>query len=171
MTTGIRSNADGSKSYIQVGGTDVVTLGTQGIEAGSYKPGSIGDANLSLSANSSPVKAALNATGGAPIYACRAWVNFNGTGTLAIKASGNVSSVTDNGTGDYTINFITAMPDANYSAAGFTVGYGNTGYVLYSVAYMPPASNAAGQSPATKSTTAARIMHGQTTAAVFASDV
>jgi hypothetical protein len=61
-------------------------------------------------------KTALNATGSAPIYACRAWVNFNGTGTVAIRASGNVSSITDNGTGDYTINFTTAMPDADYSA-------------------------------------------------------
>jgi hypothetical protein len=47
-------------------------------------------------------------------YACRAWVNFNGTGTVAIRESGNVSSITDNGTGDYTVNFTTAMPDANY---------------------------------------------------------
>jgi hypothetical protein len=51
-----------------------------------------------------------------PAYDCRAWVNFNGTGTVAIRASGNVSSITDNGTGDYTVNFTTAMPDANYSA-------------------------------------------------------
>ena len=48
-------------------------------------------------------------------YGCRAWVNFNGTGTPAIRASGNVSSITDNGTGDYTINFTNAMPDANYA--------------------------------------------------------
>ena len=58
----------------------------------------------------------LNASGAAPVYACRAWVNFNGTGTVAIRASGNVSSITDNGTGDYTINFATALPDANYAA-------------------------------------------------------
>ena len=57
----------------------------------------------------------FNASGSAPVYACRAWVNFNGTGTVAIRASGNVSSITDNGTGDYTVNFTTAMPDANYS--------------------------------------------------------
>lgn len=68
-------------------------------------------------ANSSLVKTALNATGTAPIYACRAWVNFNGTGTVAIRASGNVSSITDNGVGDYTVNFTTAMPDANYSSS------------------------------------------------------
>jgi hypothetical protein len=64
------------------------------------------------------VKAALNATGSAPIYAARAWVNFNGTGTVAIRASGNVSSITDNGTGEYTVNFTTAMPDVNYGAFG-----------------------------------------------------
>jgi hypothetical protein len=51
----------------------------------------------------------------ATAYGCRAWVNFNGTGTPAIRASGNVSSITDNGTGKYTINFTTAMPDANYA--------------------------------------------------------
>lgn len=54
-------------------------------------------------------------SGSAPAYAARAWVNFNGTGTVAIRASGNVSSITDNGTGDYTVNFTTAMPDANYA--------------------------------------------------------
>jgi hypothetical protein len=56
----------------------------------------------------------------ATAYGCRAWVNFNGTGTPAIRASGNVSSITDNGTGDYTINFSTAMPDANYSVSALS---------------------------------------------------
>jgi len=53
-------------------------------------------------------------SGSAPSYTCRAWVNFDGTGTVAIRASGNVSSITDNSTGNYTINFTTAMPDGNY---------------------------------------------------------
>ena len=61
------------------------------------------------------ITTALNASGSAPIYGARAWVNFNGNGTVAIRASGNVSSITDNGTGDYTVNFTTAMPDTNYS--------------------------------------------------------
>jgi hypothetical protein len=52
---------------------------------------------------------------------CRAWVNFNGTGTVAIRASFNVSSITDNGVGNYTINFTNAMPDANY-ATGALIG-------------------------------------------------
>jgi len=61
------------------------------------------------------ITTALNATGSAPIYAARAWVNFNGTGTVAIRASGNVTSITDNGAGDYTVNFTNALPDVNYS--------------------------------------------------------
>jgi hypothetical protein len=48
----------------------------------------------------------------------KAWVNFNGTGTVAIRASFNVTSITDNGTGSYTINFTTALPDANYVVSG-----------------------------------------------------
>ena len=67
-------------------------------------------------ANDTRAKTSLNASGTAPIYACRAWVNFNGTGTVAIRASGNVSSITDRGTGMYTVNLITALPDANGSA-------------------------------------------------------
>lgn len=73
----------------------------------------------------SQVKTATNASGSAPIYSCRAWVNFVGTGTVAISDSGNVSSITDNGTGSYTVNFTTAMEDANYSvvtAAGTPFG-------------------------------------------------
>jgi hypothetical protein len=58
------------------------------------------------------------ATGSAPSYSARAWVNFNGTGTVAIRASGNVSSITDNGTGTYTVNFSTAMSDGNYAIGG-----------------------------------------------------
>ena len=56
---------------------------------------------------------------------CRAWVNFNGTGTVAIRASYNVTGITDNGTGDYTVNFTTAMPDANYCTVGTTGYVGN----------------------------------------------
>jgi hypothetical protein len=67
----------------------------------------------------------------ATAYGCRAWVNFNGTGTVAIRGSGNVTSITDNGTGNYTVNFTTAIVDTNYSAT-YTVslsagaGFGET---------------------------------------------
>jgi hypothetical protein len=53
-------------------------------------------------------------SGAAPLYACRAWVNFNGTGTPSIRASGNVSSVTRSGIGNYFVNFIISMPNTNY---------------------------------------------------------
>jgi len=68
-----------------------------------------------------------------PAFWCRAWVNFNGTGTVAIRGSGNVSSITDNGTGDYTINFTTAMPDTNYAftGAGTAGGAMNAGNLAY----------------------------------------
>ena len=57
-------------------------------------------------------------TSGVEVYTAKAWVNFNGTGTVAIRASGNVSSITDNGTGNYTVNFTTAFADANYAVSG-----------------------------------------------------
>ena len=62
---------------------------------------------------------------GVEVYTAKAWVNFNGTGTVAVRASGNVSSITDNGTGDYTVNFTVAMADANYSPA-FSTKYRDT---------------------------------------------
>jgi len=68
-----------------------------------------------------------------PSFDCRAWVNFNGTGTVAIRASGNVSSITDSGTGDYIVNFTTAMVDANYAAVlgSDRTGSNDTGNVCH----------------------------------------
>ena len=74
------------------------------------------------------IREAFNATGSAPVFACRAWVNFNGTGTPSIRASGNVSSITDNGTGNYTVNFTTAMPDTNYVAITGCMTSGTSSY-------------------------------------------
>lgn len=98
---------------VGIGKTPTSALDVDGtINATSFSGAFSGDgANLT----NLPIREAFNATGSAPVYACRAWVNFNGTGTVAIRASGNVSSITDNGTGLYTVNFTTAMPDANYS--------------------------------------------------------
>lgn len=70
-------------------------------------------------ADASSIKTLLNASGSAPIYAPRAWVTFNASsGTPTILASGNVSSITDNGVGDFRINFTTAMADANFAVCG-----------------------------------------------------
>jgi len=92
-------------------------------------------ANLTGDVAAARITGALNATGSAPIYACRAWVNFNGSGTVSIRASGNVSSITDNGTGDYTVNFTTAMPDTNYcftGAATYLTGTSSTSMAVVS---------------------------------------
>ena len=67
-------------------------------------------------------------SGTAPLYMCRAWVNFNGTGTVAIRASGNVSSITDNGTGNYVVNFTTAMVNVNYAIVTGTAEGANYPY-------------------------------------------
>ena len=98
-----------------------------------------------------------------PEFKCRAWVNFNGTGAVGanqtIFAGCNVSSVFKNATGDYTINFTTAMPDTNYlviastasnSASGMTRGFGI-------------ASSGDGSSPTTKTTTAVRVIRSDST--------
>ena len=72
-----------------------------------------------------------------PSFDCRAWVNFNGTGTVAIRGSGNVSSITDNGTGDYTVNFTTALADANYAASHGLgrLSTGHTGLLINNVTF------------------------------------
>jgi hypothetical protein len=96
-----------------------LTVSTAKIQTSAVTTLKIADANITAA------KLDGAQSGSAPIYAARAWVNFNGTGTVAIRASGNVSSITDNGTGNYTVNFTTAMPDANYSPAGLA-GRGTT---------------------------------------------
>ena len=95
---------------------------------------------------------ALNATGNAPVYACRAWVNFNGTGVVSVIASGNVSSVTDNGVGDYTLNFTTPMPNTNYS-----ISSGSTEYSDGTTPVSASLRMGGGATPLLKSTSAVRI--------------
>jgi len=73
----------------------------------------------------------IQTTSGVEVYTAKAWVNFNGTGTVAIRASGNVSSITDNGTGNYTVNFTTAMSDANYVGVFGCNDNGNTTTFCY----------------------------------------
>jgi len=88
------------------------------VRLGNGNSGSVTDVASFTSSGVFAFNSGFGSVGAA--YGCRAWVNFNGTGTVAIRTSGNVTSITDNGTGDYTVNFTTAMPDANYSmgAAG-----------------------------------------------------
>ena len=74
-------------------------------------------------------------SGSAPLFAARAWVNFNGTGTVAIRASGNVSSITDGGVGIYTVNFTTAMSDANYAAQASVGSDSGAAAIIYNTFY------------------------------------
>ena len=102
--------ADGAVTFVKLNGAAVITS-TETIASN--------DSDTALPTSAAVidyVPVALNASGSAPIYACRAWVNFDGTGTVAIRASGNVSSITDNGTGNYTVNLTTAIQDTNYTA-------------------------------------------------------
>jgi hypothetical protein len=116
-TSGIKTTGgDDGVLKIQTNGTDAVTVSAAQV-CTFPNPPVMGVSGLTGNIAAARITNALNASGSAPIYACRAWVNFNGTGTVAIREDGNVSSITDNGTGDYTVNFTTAMPDANYAAA------------------------------------------------------
>ena len=116
----ITINGSGTLTGISAGGLPDDSIIAADIAAGAVTTAKVADANITAA------KLDGAQSGSAPIYGARAWVNFNGTGVVAIRASGNVSSITDNGTGDYTVNFTTAMSDANYSAVG-SAGKGASG--------------------------------------------
>lgn len=96
----------------------------------------------------------LDAPGSAPVYGCRCWGNLNGTGTIALRDSGNVASVTDNGTGNYTVTMTTAMPDANYcvlvsgnsgnSGAGGSINDWYSAYAISTTQFLITAYDQAG---------------------------
>ena len=88
---------------------DIVLAGNTSGTLTLSAPDVAGTTTLNLPASSGTV------LDDASVGVCRAWVNFNGTGTVAIRAGFNVSSITDNGTGYYTVNFTNVMPDANYA--------------------------------------------------------
>lgn len=107
--------------------------------------------NLSVSGTfTADIKPLLNAFGSAPIYASRAWVNFNGTGTVEILGSGNVSSITDNGVGDFTINYTIPMPHVNYGVDFGNVEYSDGTPISTSI-------RMSGTTPLTKTVSAIRI--------------
>lgn len=149
----LQSNVDGSAKLARgnAGATtqDIMTVDASGVVAFPQTP-----APSALS----------TASGAAPSYSARAWVNFNGTGTVAIRASGNVSSITDNGTGDYTINFMTAMPDANYVPS---LGYGQSIPATYTKFCVLLSVSESGE-PTLKTTTQLQVFSGGTGGADFA---
>lgn len=126
--------ADGSVTTAKIADLNVTTvkiadlavttakLDNNSVTSGKIASGAVGPSDLSGAQ-----------TGSAPISGVRAWVNFNGVPTIAIRASSNVSSVTDLGTGTYRVSFITALPDANYSAVAMASGDGAAATVCYEV--------------------------------------
>jgi hypothetical protein len=129
------SNGGGNGSamtfyYSGQGGTPTFVWGSNDPSGGSnnyvWQPAnfsvnyanSAGSATTASTVSNSAITAAKldgNQSGSAPIFGARAWVNFNGTGTIAIRNSGNVSSLSDNNVGNYSVNFATAMLDENFS--------------------------------------------------------
>lgn len=132
-TTGTQA---ANKAYVDANAGEIITAGTGLQKSGTtlnFYPFGLTTATSELrtsdyvvvSDSTSPKKITLanfanellNSTGSAPYYGARAWVNFNGTGTVSIRNDGNVSTIGDNGTGVYSVNYTTAMPDANYSCS------------------------------------------------------
>jgi hypothetical protein len=107
---------DASNAVVELGGAGVALTGDQtiaGVKTFSSSPVVPNATTSGQAVNKGQLDAAV--AGVTSVGQLRAWVNFNGTGTVAIRASGNVSSITDHGVGDYTVNFTTALADANYS--------------------------------------------------------
>jgi hypothetical protein len=131
--TPAKLNSTGSPTVVLADGEVTNAKLATGIDASKITTGTLPIARiaddavtndkLSLAANAGEIKKALNADNAPPIFACRAWVNFDGTTVTnvggedrcTIRESGNVSKVVRNSTGDYTISFTTAMPTANYA--------------------------------------------------------
>jgi hypothetical protein len=112
--TAISTDTSGTLNIVTGSGSGATAISVDASQATVFAAGvsgTTGSFSGNMSFNSGYGSAAV-------AYGCRAWVNFNGTGTVAIRASGNVTSITDNGTGDYTVNITTAMPDANYCMSG-----------------------------------------------------
>jgi hypothetical protein len=107
----ITINGSGTVTGISAGGLPDNCITTDDIAADAVTSAKIASgAIVDADVNASAAIADSKLTG----TTCKAWVNFDGTSTVAIRASYNVSSITDNGTGNYTVNFTTAMADANY---------------------------------------------------------
>jgi hypothetical protein len=130
-TTALSKLGAGTNGYVLTSGGAGVAPSWAAVSAGTAAAGTLTGSTLASGVTASSLTSvgtltSLSVSGDASFnsgygssavaYGCRAWVNFNGTGTVAIRGSANVSSITDNGTGDYTVNFTNAMPDANYSA-------------------------------------------------------
>jgi hypothetical protein len=130
---------------ISINGSGTIT----GVSVGGLPDGTV-DTDMLADDAVTDAKEALSGT-------AKAWVNFDGTGTVAINASYNVSSITDNGTGDYTVNFTTAISDTNYTVfAGCITGDNLNINDAFGVKGNNSSSSITG--PVLKSTTAVQLL-------------
>jgi hypothetical protein len=118
MSIGLKSDSSGTSGSIVINGSDAVLVTPTGITTASIQDSSIttakiADANITFGKLSTSATEADNVAS----RTAKAWVNFNGSGTVAINSDFNVSSITDNNTGDYTVNFSTALANANYAVS------------------------------------------------------
>ena len=112
-------------SVVIAGSTSGTVTITPPAEAGTRTitlPAATGTAILEDGSNNLQINSGFGSS--ATAYGCRAWINFNGTGTIAIRGSGNVSSITDNGAGDYTVTIDEDLPDINYTYTLSTMDVG-----------------------------------------------
>ena len=137
--TAITTDTSGTLNIVPGSGSGTTAISVDASQATTFAAGvsgTTGSLSGNMSFNSGYGSAAV-------AYGCRAWVNFNGTGTVAIRGSGNVTSITDNGTGDYTVNFTTAMPDVNYGINGLCrINSNNLNNITLSSATTPSVSAA-----------------------------
>jgi hypothetical protein len=163
--TGIDKITDGSVVAADIGAGEVTDAKlASGIDAAKLT-GTLPALDAS-SLTGIPAPAALStASGSAPSYSARAWASFGGGTSSAgtIYGSGNVSSVTDNATGQATINFTTAMPNANYSVVGMCTGYSNYNSTLM---VLGSADGSGNQQPTTKTTSAVKVHFGHSNTVV-----
>lgn len=115
MTISIKPTASGST--IEQDGSSILSIDASGNLTVPNNMTFSGTVTGISSYADSDALSLFNASGSAPVYAARAWVTYNAQ-TNTILANGNVSSVTDHATGQFTVNFTTAMPDINYAACG-----------------------------------------------------
>ena len=155
----ITINGSGTVTGITAGGLPDGVITTDDIAADAVTSAKIASgAIVNADVNASAAIADSKLTG----TTCKAWVNFNGTGTVAIRASYNVSSITDRGTGNYTVNFTNALADANYS----TVINAGGGFTTILLSDNGPNLNSGGYSTTHTTTTGIKFVVGNQSTSV-----
>ena len=144
----------------QVTGTLPVANGGTGVTTSTGTGANVLGTSPTLTTPTFDSASLATISGTAPLYMCRAWANWTGVTTVTVRASGNVSSITRAATGDYTVNFTTAMTDAKYAATLTCCGGSLTDVTRV---FVIAGTTAGGAN--TKSTTQLRVQSGSSSSA------